>query len=42
LPIDRLFTPSEARAVGRVLAMEKQRYRQWLAKGFAQALAVLV
>ena len=42
LPEDRLFTPSEANAVTRLLSMEKQRYRQWLAKGFAQALAILV
>jgi hypothetical protein len=42
LPENRLFTPSEANAVTRLLAIEKQRYRQWLSKGFAQALAVLV
>ncbi len=42
LPVDRLFTPIEAMAVDRLLSMEKQRYRQWLSKGFAQALAILV
>ena len=42
LPEDRLFTPSEAKAVTWLLSMEKQRYRQWLSKGFAQAVAILV
>ena len=42
LPEDRLFTPAEAKAVTRLLSMEKQRYRRWLSKGFAQALAILV
>ena len=42
LPEDRLFTPTEAKAVTRLWSMEKQRYRQWLSKGFAQALSVLI
>jgi hypothetical protein len=42
LPEDRLFTPTEAKAVTRLLSVEKQRHRQWLSKGFAQALSVLI
>ena len=42
LPEDRLFTLTEAKAVTRLLSMEKQRYREWLSKGVAQALAILV
>jgi len=41
LPEDCLFSPAEAKAVTQLLTVEKQRYRQWLSKGFAQALTVL-
>jgi hypothetical protein len=42
LPPDTLFSPREAQAIDRLLSLEKQRYRQWLSKGFSQALAILV
>lgn len=41
LPVDRLFTLPEANAVARLVSIEKQRYRKWLSKGFAQALAIV-